>query len=67
MSEAITLQVEKEKAETVSFIEILKNLSELEKAEVRGYMNCLVSVKFLASSDKLNGADCTSIQKEQKE
>lgn len=41
----ITLQAEREKREATEFIEILKTMSETEKAEVRGYMTCLRTIK----------------------
>lgn len=52
MLEATTLQIlqaEKEKREAAEFIEILKTMSDTEKAEVRGYMKCLSTIKLLNS------------------
>lgn len=40
------LQVEREKRETAEFIETLKTLSEIERAEVRGYIKGISSMRF---------------------
>lgn len=49
------LQVEREKRETEEFIEILKTLSEIEQAEVRGYIKGISSMKFYTK--KLHSAE----------
>lgn len=50
MLEKDTLQVEREKRETEEFIETLKTLSETERAEVRGYIKGISSVKLYKKS-----------------
>lgn len=41
------LQKEYEKREALEFIEIFNALSEVEKAEVKGYVKCLHSIRIL--------------------
>lgn len=52
MLEAVsTLQAEREQREATEFIEILKGLSDTEKAEVRGYMKCLRTIRILTTTE----------------
>lgn len=52
MLEAIsTLQAEREQREATEFIEILKGLSDTERAEVRGYMKCLRTIRILTNTE----------------
>ena len=55
MLEVTTLQAEREKRETTEFIEILKNLSDTERAEVKGYMKGLTTIKILTASNLTRG------------
>lgn len=52
MLETMTLQTEREKREATEFIEMLKTMSDTEKAEVRGYMKCLKTIKLLTTNSK---------------
>lgn len=49
-----TMQIEREKRDTAEFIEALKTLTETERAEVRGYIKGISSIKFYRKEqDKL--------------
>ena len=53
-----TSQEEREQREATEFIEILKSLSDVEKAEVRGYMKCLHNIRILtvdSTTEKRDG------------
>lgn len=52
MLEITTLQAEREKRETTEFIEILKTLSDIERAEVKGYMKGLATIKILTTGNE---------------
>ena len=56
MLETMTLQAEREKRETTEFIEMLKTMSDTEKAEVKGYMKCLKRIKLLTTNSELRRA-----------
>lgn len=53
MLEATTLQAEREKREITEFIEMLKNMSDTEKARVRGYMDCLSTINIMITNTEL--------------
>lgn len=51
-----TLQEEREKREATEFIELLKGMSEVEKARVRGYMDCLTTMNIFTTNTELRRA-----------
>ncbi len=57
MLSVATLRTEREKREMEEFIEILKTLSEIEKAEVRGYVKGVSAAKFLVADSRKSGEE----------
>lgn len=56
MLEATTLQEDTEKKETTEFIKLLKGMSDTEKAEVKGYMKCLRTIRLLTANSEFRKA-----------